>query len=208
MTHGRRRWPERSAWKPSRPTSPRPIITTAGPTRGARSTSFFNYSWATAHLRNRRSATRDPVDPVFLDNLERVDNLDRFISLSPLDHDKTLLDLGPWYQEWIDHPALDAYWDHLNIAGEVRSARYRELRSGGWYDVFLGGTIANYVGMKGDGGGERAKQGSRLLIGPWSHATASLGGAAGDYFPERSSAGRRRYARSVDSLFRSLASGS
>ena len=146
---------------------------------------FFNYSWATGltfETAGRRRAI-DPLDPVFLDNLERVDNLDRFIALSPHDHDKTLLDLGPWYQEWIDHPALDAYWDHLNIAGKYGQLDIASFNSGGWYDVFLGGTIANYVGMKWEGGGERAKQGSRLLIGPWSHATASLGGAAGDYFP-------------------------
>ena len=146
---------------------------------------YFNYSWATgltAETAGRRRVI-DPADPGFAANLERVDDLNRFIAQSPLDHDTTLLDLGPWYQEWLDHHELDAYWDHLNVAGRFAELDIASFNSGGWYDVFLGGTIANYYGMKHAGGGERAREGSRLLIGPWSHATASLGGAAGDYNP-------------------------
>lgn len=146
---------------------------------------YFNYSWATgltSETAGRRRAI-DAADPGFAANLERVDDLNRFLTQSPLDHDKTLLDLGPWYQEWLDHPDLDAYWDHLNVAGRFQELDIASFNSGGWYDVFLGGTMANYFGMKHLGGGDRAREGSRLLIGPWSHATATAGGSSGDYYP-------------------------
>jgi putative CocE/NonD family hydrolase len=146
---------------------------------------YFNYSWATgltAETAARRRA-RSTDDPGFAANLERLDDLNRFIVQSPLDHDKTLLDLGPWYAEWIGHPALDDYWDHLNVAGRYQDLDVASFNSGGWYDVFLGGTISNYLGMKWQGSTERARNGAQLLIGPWSHATASAGGASGEYFP-------------------------
>ncbi|MCL2395065.1 MAG: CocE/NonD family hydrolase, partial [Acidimicrobiaceae bacterium] len=50
---------------------------------------------------------------------------------------------------------------------------------GGWYDLFLKGTIANYLGMKAHGGSALARR-PRLVIGPWSH------GPSGGWFPERS----------------------
>ena len=42
------------------------------------------------------------------------------------------------------------------------------LNIGGWYDLFLGGTIANYTGMKQHGATDAARR-PRLLIGPWAH---------------------------------------
>jgi hypothetical protein len=34
---------------------------------------------------------------------------------------------------------------------------------------FLGGTLANYIGMKQRGGSALARAHQRLVIGPWSH---------------------------------------
>jgi putative CocE/NonD family hydrolase len=44
------------------------------------------------------------------------------------------------------------------------------MNVGGWYDIFLGGTIANFIGMRAKGATEEARNGQRLLIGPWAHA--------------------------------------
>jgi uncharacterized protein len=52
------------------------------------------------------------------------------------------------------------------------------LNIGGWFDIFLLGTLANYQGMKQRGGSAQARQHQRLLIGPWSH------GIFGGVFPE------------------------
>ena len=43
---------------------------------------------------------------------------------------------------------------------------------GGWYDIFLGDTIANYLTMRRQGAP------AKLLIGPWSHS--ELGGRVGE----------------------------
>src|SRR5205807_77803 len=41
---------------------------------------------------------------------------------------------------------------------------------GAWYDIFLGGTLRNYVGLKAHGGSEAARHGQRLLIDVGGHA--------------------------------------
>jgi uncharacterized protein len=42
---------------------------------------------------------------------------------------------------------------------------------GGWYDVFIRGTLENFVGMRARGGSEEARAGTRLLVGPWAHGS-------------------------------------
>jgi putative CocE/NonD family hydrolase len=44
------------------------------------------------------------------------------------------------------------------------------LHIGGWYDIFLGGTLRNYIGIKAHGGTEAARNGQRLLIQIGGHA--------------------------------------
>ena len=55
------------------------------------------------------------------------------------------------------------------------------LNIGGWYDIFLGGTISNYSGMKDHGATDVARQGQKLIIGPWQHGSRG-GSMAGDYY--------------------------
>jgi putative CocE/NonD family hydrolase len=52
------------------------------------------------------------------------------------------------------------------------------LNLGGWFDLYLGGTLANYQGMKQRGGSADARK-PRLIIGPWSHLNTT------GTFPER-----------------------
>jgi putative CocE/NonD family hydrolase len=57
------------------------------------------------------------------------------------------------------------------IAGRQTGLLTPTLNIGGWYDVFLGDTIANFQTMRSQGAP------AKLLIGPWSHS--ALGGAVG-----------------------------
>jgi predicted acyl esterase len=49
------------------------------------------------------------------------------------------------------------------------------LHIGGWFDLFLGGTLDNFAAVSQRGATERARRGQRLIIGPWSHADRSGG---------------------------------
>ena len=43
------------------------------------------------------------------------------------------------------------------------------LNFDGWYDIFLNGATENFAGMRKQGGSAVARDGQRLVIGPWVH---------------------------------------
>jgi putative CocE/NonD family hydrolase len=59
-------------------------------------------------------------------------------------------------------------------AGEYERISVPSLHIGGWHDIFLQGTLDNYMGMAALG------RPARLVIGPWAHDPAALSGAVGD----------------------------
>ena len=77
--------------------------------------------------------------------------------------------LAKYYYDWLAHPDFDEYWKELSIEEHHSKIDVPALHFGGWYDIFLGGTIRNYLGMKKSGATETARNGQRLVIGPWAH---------------------------------------
>jgi putative CocE/NonD family hydrolase len=41
---------------------------------------------------------------------------------------------------------------------------------GGWYDIFIRGTITNFTGLRQRAGSQEARQAQKLLVGPWYHS--------------------------------------
>jgi putative CocE/NonD family hydrolase len=54
-----------------------------------------------------------------------------------------------------------------NIAARQAGVMVPSLNIGGWYDIFLGDTIANYQFMRSQGAP------AKLLLGPWTHITSN-----------------------------------
>lgn len=61
----------------------------------------------------------------------------------------------------IDDPDSIAW---CQVAEKHDRVQLPSLHSGGWYDIFLQGTLDNYITMASSG------QDARLLVGPWTHA--------------------------------------
>ena len=78
--------------------------------------------------------------------------------------------VAPYYYDWLSHPDYDDYWKQVCIAESHSEIAIPAFNVGGWYDIFLGGTIGNYLGMRANGASELARSGQRLLIGPWIHS--------------------------------------
>ncbi|MFB3924354.1 MAG: CocE/NonD family hydrolase [Terriglobia bacterium] len=78
-------------------------------------------------------------------------------------------DLAPYYQEWLAHPNYDEYWKGLSFEEQYDRILVPGYHFGGWYDVFLDGTLSNYMGIKARGGSTLARTKQRLIIGPWYH---------------------------------------
>ena len=80
------------------------------------------------------------------------------------------------YKEWIRHPSFGPYWDRLgNVERSYGDIEVPAYGFGGWYDVFLQGTLNNFMGVRAHGRSERARRGQKVLIGPWIHSLGERG---------------------------------
>lgn len=74
----------------------------------------------------------------------------------------------PW-EDWVNHSDYDEYWKNLNpIAENYEKISIPVLGISAWYDIFLQGTLNNYIGVQSRGF-EPGKSNQKLLIGPWMH---------------------------------------
>src|SRR3954454_5100729 len=77
----------------------------------------------------------------------------------------------PWWSDWLAHPDRDSYWQQLGVADECGAVTVPALNIGGWFDIFAGNTARTYTRMKADAGSSEAREGQRLIIGPWDHTS-------------------------------------
>lgn len=80
--------------------------------------------------------------------------------------------LAPYFFDWLAHPSYDKYWKQVSIEDHFSKITVPILHVGGWYDLFLGGTLKNFVGIKTRGGSEAARRGQRLMVVTGGHSGA------------------------------------
>ena len=68
----------------------------------------------------------------------------------------------------IAHPKYDELWAELNPQEQAHRVNAAGMFTGGWYDIFLQGTINSFVTIH-NRGGEGARGNCRLVIGPIAH---------------------------------------
>jgi putative CocE/NonD family hydrolase len=89
-------------------------------------------------------------------------------------------ELAPYYRDWIEHERNDDYWRRWKVSDSYGKMTVKALHGGGWHDIFLKGSIGNYVGLRREAATAEAREGQRLLVGPWAHAETSPEGKVGD----------------------------
>lgn len=147
----------------------------------------FLLSWTLTFLGSETMERRVKADPSYAAKkeewLDRIDGMDDQFARLPLSGDDLLRDIAPYYDEWLAHPAHGSFWDNLRIDTHYSELDVASLHVGAWYDIFLGGTLTNYTGMRAGAKTERARQSQHLLIGPWEHMTSLTTMPVGDYDP-------------------------
>ena len=77
--------------------------------------------------------------------------------------------VAAYHFDWLKHPDDDAYWQAWSIRPRWSNITVPALNFEGWYDLFVSGGIENFVGMRTHAGSQAARDGQRLVIGPWVH---------------------------------------
>jgi uncharacterized protein len=87
------------------------------------------------------------------------------------------------YRDWLAHPGYDEYWKAISDEERFAQVKVPVHTSGGWFDIFLAGTINGYVGMRKQGGTEAARRESKMVIGAWGHGPSQKFGDV-DFGPQ------------------------
>ena len=75
-----------------------------------------------------------------------------------------------YYQDWLAHSdSGDAFWEPIDFRRGLGATTAEFHLVGGWYDIFLPDTVADYLELRKHG------RKPRLVIGPWTHTQALNG---------------------------------
>ena len=133
----------------------------------------FMVSWLlpfwTAEAVIRQRENLENYEEVITQLAELIDRMDDTFRFLPLQDLPIVKDFSPYFREWLAHPARDEFWRAVSIEDHHPDVRIPALNVGGWYDIFLNGTLRNFTGVRRLGATQAARDGARLLMGPWGH---------------------------------------
>ena len=141
---------------------------------------WFDESWTTGLAedtaeRKLQALTNSPEDV----NALPLTSYPLFNLNSPGELNTSSTNIAPYFLDWLAHPTYDEFWKRISIEEHYPDIRVPALHVAAWYDLFLGGTLRNYLGIKAAGGTEEARKGQHLLVVIGGHA--GVGRKIGDF---------------------------
>lgn len=128
--------------------------------------------------------------------VERMPNAPEHVNVLPL-RDYPLFDpnpaglinvsasaIAPYFLDWLAHPSYDEYWRRWSIEEHYADIHVPALHVAAWYDIFLGGSLRNYLGLKTRAESEEARKGQHLLVTIGGHAGEGRKIGQVDFGPE------------------------
>ncbi len=99
----------------------------------------------------------------------------RVVSRLPLQDQRELRDVAPWYFEWMSHPPGDHWWRWAALEGKFGRVHAAVLNLSGWHDEAYGpdGAFNNFLGMLRASRNESVPR-PRVIVGPWVHGIAGI----------------------------------
>lgn len=93
-------------------------------------------------------------------------------------------ELAPYYERWLAHPVRSEYWLGQALKERYGSVAVPALHIGGWYDIFVDGTLENFAGVRAQGATAVARENQYAVIEPWYHMPWSRYVGELDFGPE------------------------
>lgn len=151
----------------------------------------FDLSWISwlngrlPDIKKRRGIEGKEASPEEARN-EWTRNKWKWLSYLPLRNFPLLKEFCPYYDEWLSHPDDGSYWDFANVEKKHGQVEVPAYNLTGWFDDGYGqpGAILNFLGMKKNGKTKEAREGQKLIIGPWTHCNPGTKAGDIDFGPE------------------------
>jgi putative CocE/NonD family hydrolase len=150
---------------------------------------WFNESWTSGLAQDTLGREAGNADNAMIGS--KVLPLKRYPLFnlgSSLDSANITAKLAPYFLDWLDHPTYDSYWKQWSIEEQYPSIQVPALTVAAWYDIFQGGSLRNFAGLKEHAGDAEARKEQKLLIVIGGHAgggrkigSVDFGPAAAEY---------------------------
>ena len=128
---------------------------------------WFNESWTTGLATNTmRRRVEKSTDPLAASQTLPLDAY-------PVLPGASAEGIAPYFLDWLAHPSYDEYWKAISIEDHYGQIQVPVFNVGAWYDIFLGGSLKNFVRLRSEAGTDAARQGQRLLVFVGGHAGGS-----------------------------------
>ncbi len=128
----------------------------------------FNYGWGVVRMPNRIMLPQYWHTEAYTPEELKYDNILWHLPLNTGDLKSANYEVKH-YRDWLAHPSYDDYWKSISDEERMDKVKVPAEVSGGWFDIFLAGTINGYTLMKAKGATEAARKHTRMIIGPWGH---------------------------------------
>ena len=128
----------------------------------------FNYGWGVVRMPNRIMLPQYWHSAAYAPQELKYDNILWHLPLRDID----LRSAGyavQHFRDWLKHQSYDEYWRSISDEESFEKVKVPVHTSGGWFDIFLNGTINGFTGMRSTGGTEKARRESKMIIGAWGH---------------------------------------
>jgi uncharacterized protein len=145
---------------------------------------WFDESWTSG-------LAQDTLDRVIRDNTNArvgatvlpLNNYPVFNIPAPQNSAALTQRLAPYFLDWLAHPTYDDYWKQWSIEENYQNITVPSLNMAAWYDLFQGGSLRNYLGLKEHAGTEAARAGQRLIVAIGGHSGSGRHIGAVDFGP-------------------------
>jgi len=92
-----------------------------------------------------------------------------FLRFRPLARNPLFSDPFDWIKDYLCRQEDESYWRQFDVAQFHETFTVPTYHLASWFDLFLGGSLRNFTGMRNAAKSEAARRRHQLTIGPWMH---------------------------------------
>ena len=146
---------------------------------------WFNESWTSGLAQDTYNRwINKQANAVIGDTVLPLKNFPVFNITNPQDGAALTHSLAPYFIDWLDHPTYDSYWKQWSIEENYQNIQVPALTIAAWYDIFQGGSLRNYLGMKAHAGSDAARNGQHLMVAIGGHSCGGRTVGQVDFGPD------------------------
>jgi hypothetical protein len=122
----------------------------------------FNLDWGMRHGSFAMQRQLRLMAPIVGSDPHRFDML-------PLGASPLLADPFAWLRDLLRHQDDRDFWDRFNFEKHYDEIDVPIYHMAGWFDIFLDGSLRNFIGLRAEGRSKATRASQKLIIGPWTH---------------------------------------